>query len=69
MAKRKRTSTNNHLQNITQKIKDRTSVKIRGALSCSGRAPVPTQHVTPLALLLNDTNITWYGNHVGHQFT
>ena len=67
MAKQKRT--NNDLQNITQKIKDRTSVKISGELRCSRRAPVPTQHMTPFALLLNGTNITWYENHVGHQFT
>jgi hypothetical protein len=29
---------------------------------------LPAPHVTPVVLLLNDTNIIWYGNH-GHQIT
>jgi hypothetical protein len=29
---------------------------------------VTTLLVTPVVLLLNDTNIIWYGNHVGQQY-
>ena len=28
---------------------------------------VPALHVVPVVLLLNDTNIIWYGNHVGQR--
>jgi hypothetical protein len=30
---------------------------------------VPAQHVKPVVLLLNDTNIILHGNRVGHQYT
>ena len=29
---------------------------------------VPAPLVVPVVLLLNDTNIIWYGNRVGHQY-
>jgi len=29
---------------------------------------IPAPHVTSVVLLLNDTNIIWYGNRVGHQY-
>jgi hypothetical protein len=56
----KRNRTNNDLQNIIQKTKDRatgTSLKT-GMNSCApGGLAVSTPHVTPVVLLLNDTNI------------
>jgi hypothetical protein len=50
---------NNDLQNITQKIQDwatRTPLKTGNELMFSGSASL----VTPVVLLLNDTNIIWY---------
>ena len=29
---------------------------------------IPAPLVAPVMLLLNDTNIIWYGNHVGHKY-
>jgi len=29
---------------------------------------VPAPHVTPIVLLLNDTNLIWYGNGVGNHY-
>jgi len=29
---------------------------------------IPARHVTPVMLLLSDTNIIWYGNHMGHEY-
>jgi hypothetical protein len=31
------------------------------------RLAVPSLHVTPVVLMLNDTNIIRYGNRVGHM--
>jgi len=30
---------------------------------------VPASLVTPVVLLLNDTNIIWYRNRFGHKYT
>ena len=52
--------TNNDLQNITQKTEDRatqTELKTGGELMCSWRVAGPAPYVTPVVLLLNDTNI------------
>jgi hypothetical protein len=67
MAKKKKDKrTNNDLQNITQKTKDRaTRSPIKTGGAPKGLA-VPAPLVTPVVLLLNNTNIVWYGNWVGH---
>ena len=63
---------NNDLQNIKQKTRYWATRTSRKALVISG-APevfaVSAPHVTPVVLLLNDTNIIWYWNRVGHQYT
>ena len=64
--------TNNNLQNITQKTKDsatRTPQKYGGELRFPERLAVPAPLVTPVVLMLNDTNIICNGNHDGHQYT
>jgi hypothetical protein len=59
--------TNNDLQNIAQKTKDRATQTPQksGVNSCALKGlAVPAPHVTPVVFLLNDTNIINYGNRV-----
>jgi hypothetical protein len=70
MAKR----TNNDLLNTidtTQKIKDwvtRTPLKTGvNSYAWEGQT-VPAPLVAPVVSMLNDTNIIWHGNRVGHQY-
>ena len=70
MAKRKKTNTD--LQNITWKTTARatwTPLKPGMNSGAPEGLAVPVPEVTPVVLLLNDTNIIWYGNRVGHQYT
>ena len=58
--KNKDKKTNHRLQNTTQKSKDRatqTPLKTDGELRCSGRVALLFPLVTPVLLLLNETNI------------
>ena len=53
--------TNNDLQNITQKTKDRatrTLLKTGSELGCSEWDAVPAPQVTTVVLLLSDANIS-----------
>ena len=48
----------NSKQNITQKTKDRATPLKQGVYSCAPEGlAVPSSRVTPVVLLLNDTNI------------
>ena len=70
--KKKDKRINNDLQNITQKIKDRaTQILLKPRVNSGGPEglAVSLPHATAILLLLNDTNIIWYGNHAGHQYT
>jgi hypothetical protein len=58
--------TNNDLQNITQKTKNRATRTL--LLDLEGLA-VPAPHVRSVVLLVNDKDIIWYENRVGHQYT
>jgi hypothetical protein len=73
MAKRKSTKRkNNDLQNITQKTKDwksQTLLKTEANPGAPGVKAVPVPLVASVVLLLTHTNIIWYNNHVGHQYT
>jgi len=63
--------TKHDLQIDIQKTKDRaTSTPLKQGLNSGALEglSVPAPHVTPVLLLLNDTNIIWYGNHVGCQY-
>jgi hypothetical protein len=69
MAKRKKT--NYDPQNNTQKTKycaKRTPLKAQDELMCSVVVEVPVLLVGPVVLLLNNTRIIWYGQHVEHQY-
>jgi hypothetical protein len=60
-------STSNDPQNTTQKTKDwatRTPSKHIGELVFSGRVCSSCSMVAPVVLLLNDTNVIWFGNRV-----
>ena len=68
MAKRKM---DNDLQNIKQNTKDRATRTLQKSGVNSGTQEglaVPAPRVTPVVLLLNDTNIIWYRNRIGHQY-
>ena len=63
--------TNYNLQNTTQKTKDQTNPrKNREEPMCSGKEgyTIPAPLVVPI-LLISDTNMMWYGNRIGHQYT
>jgi hypothetical protein len=70
LAKRKRKD-NNDRANTTQKTKDwatRTPLKAVSELGCFLEVSSSCSRSVILALLLNDTRISWYGNGVGHQY-
>jgi len=46
----------------------RTQQNTGGELRFSGMMHIPAPLMTSIVLLLNDTNIMWYGNRVGHQY-
>ena len=57
--------TSNDPQNITQKTEDWETLSTNtGVNSCAPEGqPVPAPIVSPVVLLLKDTNILWYGNY------
>jgi hypothetical protein len=56
----------NDLQNTKQKARNSaTTNKNQRELTCSGKLADRAQPVPPIVLVLKDTNIIWYGNHVG----
>ena len=56
--------------NITLMIEQHQPHKKRRVNSCAPEVlAVPAQHVKPVVLLLNDTNIILHGNRAGHQYT
>ena len=65
--KKKDKRTNNHIQNSTQKTKDqatRTPLKPGMNSSAPEMLGVLAPLVTPVVLLLKDTNIIWHGKHL-----
>ena len=67
--KRKRKNKDPHT--TTQKTKDqatRTPLKPEVNWDASEGLAVPARPATPVVLLLNDTNIIWYYNCVGHLY-
>ena len=64
--------TDNDLQNITQKTKDRptrTLLTLGGISGAPEGLAVPAPHATPFVLPLNDTNIVRNEKCAGHQYT
>jgi hypothetical protein len=72
MAKRqKHKSTNNDLKHITQTTKEqvtRTPLKSKVDSSAPEGLLILAPCVTPVVLLLNNTNIICYGNRVAHRY-
>jgi len=69
--KNKNKRTNNYLQNITQKTKDGatwTPLKTGDELGAQ-EGPVSSCSICNTRReTVNDMNIIWYGNRVGHQY-
>jgi hypothetical protein len=69
----KKKDINNDLQNTRQKLwKDWATWNPLISESdhrCSEGVNSPDQHVTHVLLVLNHTNIIWYGNCVGQQYS
>jgi hypothetical protein len=70
--KKKDKRTNNDLQSIHIKLKiEQHEHHLNPVVNAGGLEglEVPAPHLTPVVLLSYDTNIIWYGNRVGHQYT
>jgi len=54
---------------VHRKLKTEQNHNMNSVPRNGQQSAVPVPLVTPVTLLLNDTNIILYGNRVGHQYT